>query len=312
MALPIDILVCKFDGSQHDSLEALHAHIRKFKIKRAAYYEEYYPRKDKFSGRTIRFKDVDQYFTQEFESKESLRKWLGANKESGKQWAAKWLVERKEKKDLVYAPSQVELESSFCPSMRYYDGLFGDYYELTTSMGYRPRFEPSKDVITANLSVSKVIIDTREQNPLNLPLPTIRQKLNCGDYGLVGPEDRHVYIERKEIGDFAGTLSPKGLVRFEKEIIRAVKSKSYLIMVVEDDIDTCLTFNELPYMRHTKASPSYIFHNLRTLLAKYPLNFQALFVSDRKEMSRVIIKLLGLGEKVKTIDLQYAYEKKLL
>jgi ERCC4-type nuclease len=143
-----------------------------------------------------------------------------------------------------------------------------------------------------------------------LPYKTISEKVNCGDYALQAPQDKKIYIERKSLNDFIGTLSVKNFERFEKEIQRAVETDSYLIMLVESKIEQALSFHNLFFAKkYVKVTPEHIFHNLRELLSKYPLNFQALFVDGRIEASQKIIKIFELGEQVKNADLQFYYEK---
>jgi len=74
-----------------------------------------------------------------------------------------------------------------------------------------------------------------------------------------------------------------------------------------------LSFDYLPHInRHTRIKPSHVFKNLRDLLQKYPLNFQAVFVEGRVEAQDKIIKIFELGDQAKRVDLQYSYEKGLL
>jgi len=72
--------------------------------------------------------------------------------------------------------------------------------------------EPKPEHLTA-------IVDTREQNPLNLePLKTITATLATGDYSLVGLESI-VNIERKGIGDLVSCVGAER-ERFEREVMR--------------------------------------------------------------------------------------------
>jgi hypothetical protein len=303
-------IICKVDNSIHASLDDMHNHLRRFRIKRADYYSEYYPRKDKLTGEPIPFKDYNQYFSQEFLNKNNLKKWIKQNPKEGEIWAKNWLLERKQEKNLEYAPSQVELKSLACPSMAYYDSI-GGYYNITSELGFKPRYTNQLLNFTALPQDVKIIVDTREQTPLKLPRECVSQKLDVGDYGLIEPHDKKIYIERKGLGDFIGTLS-QGLARFEKEIKRAEKSGSYLVMLVEDNINHALGFDYLPQTRWVKASPSHIFKNLRDLLTKYPLCFQVVFADGRIDAAQKMLKIFEMGEQVKSIDLQYALERDLL
>lgn len=50
-----------------------------------------------------------------------------------------------------------------------------------------------------------VVVDTREQNGYSFSCPTVRRKLNAGDYSVEGLEDR-VAVERKSLADFVSTV----------------------------------------------------------------------------------------------------------
>ena len=91
-------IVCQFDQSVHESLENLHAYIRRFKISQKVYYTTYFKRTDKLTGEPIPYKDREQYLNAEFASKVTLKKWLGQNREAGLDWAKNWLKKRKEEK----------------------------------------------------------------------------------------------------------------------------------------------------------------------------------------------------------------------
>lgn len=321
--------VCAFDQTQHANLQDLHAHIRRFKVSQKLYYETYWPRKDLLTGEIIPFKDIDRYFSQDFVSKVTLKKWLAKNPAEGMEWAKRWLVRRKLEKELIYAPSQVELRTLCCPSMPYYETLGateGGYYGITKRLGYVERYNLNPLVFNPLPSNFVIIQDSREQSPINLPRPVQVEALNVGDYALAAPYDVGVRIERKSLTDFCGTLSNRkvthkggckgtepiadsALQRFDRELARAEAANLYVVMMVESDINDVQRFNYLPQTRWIKASPEYVLHNLRTLLTKYPLTFQSLFVPGRIEMARVMVKVFELGKQIWATDLQHAYEE---
>ena len=85
-----------------------------------------------------------------------------------------------------------------------------------------------------------------------------------------------------------------------------------LIILVEDTLANALSFKYLPHIsKKIKVTPEYIFHNVRMLIQKYP-HIQFLFVNGRKESKRVIQKIFFSGCAYKKIDLQYAYDQKVL
>lgn len=321
-------VICHIDGSEHASVKDLHALLKSLRFKQADYYAKYHPRHDRATGEPIPYKDYKQYFSQEFADKESLKKWIHANPIEGKAWAIDWLRKRKKEKGLVYAPSQVELESLCCPSMRYYDWV-GGYYTICRELGFADRYasytvkSPAKAV---NWAGKCIICDTREQLPLDLTVKTVREGLNWGDYSLRADSQEWmglIRIERKSLADMIGTLSSKKVEhkristdspceRFERELIRAKEDGGYLIMMVEAPLEDALTFRDLPQIKHGKASSGHIFKNLRDLLVKYPLTWQVLFVRNRQDAATKLIRLFEMGDSVKKVDLEYANQKGLL
>ena len=299
------MIICKIDNSTHESVELLHKYLRKFHIKQSKYYEEYCPKKDLLTGEKIDFKDYNQYFNQDFKNKNNLKKWLKNNPDKGREWAVNWLIKRKEEKSLIYAPSYIELRSLFAPSMDYFNSI-GDYYSITKELGFLDRYNNDK-LKFKPFKNKTIIIDTREQNPITLSLPTINGTVAVGDYALQGKDDLGIYIERKSLQDFCGTLSG-GLERFDRELKKAQEAGLYIVMMVESNLSDSLSFSFLPQMKWTKAQPSFIFKNLRDLLNKYPLNFQVIFTEGRKDFANKMIKIFELGEQVKKVDLQYRIE----
>ena len=89
----------------------------------------------------------------------------------------------------------------------------------------------------------------------------------------------------------------------------------YLVVLVERNLNDCKSFNYLSEIKKKMATlrvtPEYIFHNVRELTQTYK-KLQFLFVEDRKEASRVAEKIFTSGCVFKDIDLQYAYDSKLL
>lgn len=317
-------LLCHLDQTTHASREDLHVYIRRFKLRQEDYYLTYHPRKDLADGRPIPFKTVDQYLSQDFVDKNSMNRWLKTGTPETATWLREWLHRRKCEKQLIYAPSQVELKTLSGPSMGHFEAL-GGYYEVCRDMGFATRFCNDTPLFTLLPSDATIICDTREQNPVNLAVPMERGTLNVGDYALKSPHDYGIRIERKSLSDFCGTLSdrpvrgkdgePTGqtpLNRFDAELTRAEKQGLYVVMVVEASLSDAQSFDHLPQTRWVRAKPAYILKNLRDLLVKYSLTFQALFVDGRIEMAQKLPKLFQLGHQVKSLDLQFLYERGLL
>lgn len=75
-----------------------------------------------------------------------------------------------------------------------------------------------------------VIRDTREQLPYDLsPFQMLRQKLDTGDYSVVGFEDQ-ICIERKSRDDFIGSIT-QGRDRFNEEMERMLSIPMRMILV---------------------------------------------------------------------------------
>lgn len=278
--------------------------MRKLGLKKEEYYKQYYDKKDLLTGEDIEFKNEEQYLNTDFNNKNNLKKWLKENPKKGREWAINWLKKRKEAKALVVAPCEVELRSLSCPSMEFFEKT-GGYENAYEAAGLEPRFEG--ELKFEKLGDVTIIQDSREQKPLDLPYKTIVQKLDVGDYGLEPKYDKKIYVERKGIGDMVGTLS-QGFDRFRRELIRAKESDSYLIMLVEKNINKALSFNFLYELKYAKVQPAHVFKNLRDLMKEF-LNFQVLFVGSREEAAKAIEIIFSAGESVKNVDLQYWYEQ---
>lgn len=300
-------VICHIDGSEHPDIASLHALLKRFRIKQEAYWHEFLPRRNRLTGDLIPYKDYDQYMTQEFATKHELKTWIKMRPDEAREWAIDWLKARKTEKNLVYAPSQAELRTLMCPSMPYYDSI-GGYYEITRALGYLDRYGAAPLTFAALPADATIICDSREQNPLKLAAPTVVAKVDAGDYALAAPYDQGIYIERKSLADFAGTMS-KGNARFRRELDRARTKGHYIVMLVESSITDAQGLNHLPQTRHVKASASFILKQMRDLLADYPLTLQVVFVDGRIEAAQKALRILMLGQQVKTVDLQDRYEK---
>ena len=309
-----DCIICE---KEFQSDRQLHAHLKAHKLRVAEYYQTHYARHDKHDGSIIKFKNKEQYLNSDFNSRITLKRWLKeASTEEAKEYCSGLLTNRKKKKNLIYAPTQVELRTILSPPVHYYNKLFGSYYELCESLGYQNRFHNPRKIIHGGIyndSSYSVYIDTREKKPLKFKnFQTEVKTLKFGDYALNSKEHTcNCYIERKAIGDFIGTLSG-GYDRFTREIERAQEAEAQLIVLVEESLSNCMGFNYLPHVyKKTRVTPDYIFHNVRKLIQTYP-HVQFLFVKNRAEASETIEKIFTCGCVYKNIDLQLAYDTKIL
>lgn len=282
------------------------------------YYQSQYPRHDKFDNSIIKFKSKEQYFSSDFNTRTNLKNWIkSAPREEAQKYCRNLLIERKKKKNLEYAPTQVELRTLLIPPIQCYNELFGDYYELCTELGFKTNYFNYDKIIAGSEikgSSNKIYIDTREKKPLNFKgVETEVRTLKFGDYAF-SDEDMSCkcYIERKSTSDFIGTLSG-GYDRFCREIERAEQANAGFVILVEETLSNCLGFNYLPqvYKKGTKVTPEYLFHNVRKLGQTYPF-IQFLFVKGMVKASETIQKIFTSGCAFKSVDLQLAYDTKKL
>lgn len=306
-------LECK---ESFDSLSGLHRHFKTHDLTPEIYYQKYYPRKDLFTNEFIKFKSLEHYLNHDFNTRTSFSSWLKAQpKEKAIEYCRETLHKYKELKQIKYSPTQIELKSTeLMPSMTTFCPLF-DYYDACKSLGYENRFNfPADSIKHSELTNHNyhIIIDTREQKPLDLNYRTQIGKLDFGDYGFSHPDlIGNIYIERKSLVDFIGTMS-SGYERFEKEIIRAKESNAYLFILVEETLGTALGFNFIPWLsKQIKATPAFIFHRVRELIQKYD-NIQFVFPGTRAKSVDLIKKLFfSVPPGVyKTIDVQYLIDSK--
>ena len=306
-------LTCKIDGAKFETEKELHRYLRKFKIRMAEYYQKYYPRRDLLTGELIKFKNKNYYFSNHFNSRVNMKKWLKeTSREEAKGFCVKIIEERKERRSLVYSPTQVEMRCTMMPPIHYYQELFGDFYSLCSELNLKPRFSkfPSEEIKEEIEEGYEIVVDTREQKPLIINYQTRREGLKFADYWL-DKEDNKCYVERKETKDFIGTFTG-GCDRFCRELERADEQNAYVVVVVENSLDNMMKFNYLKYVtKKVQVTPEYVMRNVRDIIQKHE-NVQFLFAKGRTEATRLTRKLFFSGTNYKDIDLQLAYELKLL
>ena len=309
-------VICKVDGKEFKDEKSLHLALRGYGLNKEKYYHTYYPRRDLLTGDIINFKSKDQYLNSDFNDKNNLKKWLKQQTiEKAQEYCRGLLVKRRNEKNLIYSPSQIELRTIMSPSIVFYNKIFDDYYELCSDIGLENKFI-HPNIITNQFknklnSKNTIYVDTREQNWLKFDIPFEIKTLPFGDY-TANNDNCNCYIERKSLSDFISTLSVKNFDRFKNEIEKAHVNNSYLIVIVEEKLSNALSFQYLPHIsKKIKATPEYIFHNVRQLIQEYS-NLQFLFVDGRTEMKNSIEAILASNCFYKKVDLQLAYDMKLL
>ena len=309
-------VICKVDGKEFKDEKSLHLALRGYGLNKEKYYHQYYPKKDLLTGETINFKTKEQYLNSDFNDKNNMKKWLKSQQlENSKEYCIDLLKKRKKDKNLIYSPCQIELRTIMSPSIVFYNKIFDDYYDVCSSLGLENKFIHPKNISNQfNFKLNKddtIYVDTREQNWLKFNIPFEIKTLPYGDY-TCSNDNCNCYIERKSLSDFISTLSVGNLERFKKEIEKARQNQSYLVVVIEEKLQSALSFQYLPHIsKKIKATPEFIFHNVRSLLQEYD-NLQFLFVDGREEMKRTIEAILASKCFYKRVDLQLAYDLKLL
>jgi DNA excision repair protein ERCC-4 len=301
---------CEKCSAEFENLKGLHLHIGKAHFTLQEYYHLYYPRFDLSTGSPISFKDYEDYFERDFNSKETFARWcLTEDFERVRDYIIQAFKNRCQKKNTNNIPSHLELKSLFLPS---WFGLISIF--------------KSKEVVTKNLSQDfqlkydyvstpsfseidpEILIDTREQFPL--PFPKFRKmKLSCGDYSTSGELYSDIFIERKSLPDLVSTLS-SGKERFNKEISRAKDLGYYLVVAIEDDFDNLMKLG--PQNSFTKiANGKFILFSIRKILQDFD-NIQFVFTGNRKESMRIIKRIFQMKEQVRKFDLEYLKDFEIL
>lgn len=309
-------VICKIDGKEFKDEKSLHFALKGYGLNKVKYYQTYYERRDFLTNELINFKTKEQYLSSDFNDKNNMKKWLKEQPiEKAQEYCKQLLIKRKETKNLIYSPTQVELRTIMAPSIIFYNKIFKDYYDICSSIGLENKYIHPK-LIGDNfknrlMQKDTIFVDTREQSWLKFDIPFEIKTLSFGDYACSN-DNCGCFIERKSLSDFISTLSVKNFDRFKNEIEKALKNNSYIIVMVEETLANALSFQYLPHIsKKIKATPEYIFHNVRELLQNYS-NLQFLFVDGRKEMTRIIEAIFASKCFYKKIDLQLAYDMKVL
>jgi hypothetical protein len=309
-------VICKVDGKEFKDEKSLHLALKGYGLNKVKYYQKYYERRDLLTNELINFKTKEQYLNSDFNDKNNMKKWLKNQPiQQAQDYCKELLIKRKQNKKLIYSPTQVELRTIMAPSIVFYNKIFEDYYSLCSSIGLENKFIHPKNISNQfkNKLTTKdtIYIDTREQSWLKFDVPFEIKTLSFGDYSCSN-DNCSCFIERKSLSDFISTLSIKNYDRFKNEIEKAKKNNAYVIVMVEESLTNALSFQYLPHIsKKIKATPEYIFHNVRELLQNYD-NLQFLFVDGRSEMTRLIESIFASKCFYKKIDIQLAYDIKIL
>ena len=276
---------------------------KQHKIKEASYYQKFYPKFDLLTKEIISFKSKETYFTTDFTHKNHLKTYLlQKSKEEGLNYLKSWLLKRKECKNLTFAPGEFEVRSFQFPSIKFFHSYYGpnSYEDLCSNIGLKVRYDYNITPLLEQ-NFKEIIIDTRETKPYKLDLPVKIETLNFADY-CPNPNLNNIWIERKEIGDFAGVMS-KQYDRFRREIQRAKDNKAYIVILIEAKYSDLLSINYLPQTKWIKATSEFLMKRARDLYLEFD-NFQMVAGGNRGECISLFKKILCL-KNIQTIDIQY-------
>ena len=131
-----------------------------------------------------------------------------------------------------------------------------------------------------------MLVDTREQNPLEFSHPYITEivktTLPVGDYSVQYADGFSplIFFERKSIEDLFSTLT-SGHERFKREIEKAKSLNIKLILIIEGHLSKILKGSS-----HSTVEGIKIFRILLSLWIKHNLSF--VLCKDREECSQFI------------------------
>lgn len=298
---------CKECNQEFLAEKSLHAHLKVHGYFVADYYCKHFPRKDLLTGELIQFRDKEEYLSSYFSRRENMMEWLSsASIEDAQRVSLEMLNLRIKKKKLSNGPTEAELFFANLPPISEYKKLFGSYTKACELAGVRPALVGKlPDEWTGNFSNKKIYADTREQNPLVFA-NSERLKLDVGDYSTSGEDFKNTFVDRKSFNDWCGTLVGDNLERFRREIKRCQTQNCFLWVVIECPIAAVYS---LARSSCHKPNISYVAHNMRILQGEFKNNLQFVFSGSRENSQVIIPKLLCIGDKLWSVDLQYFLEK---
>lgn len=305
-------MICKTCEKEFNTEKGLHLHIVKtHSTTLQEYYSQYFPRFDWQTKEPIKFSDTEDYFSRDFNSKENFANWcLSESSEIVHKYILEAFKRRVTKKNSKYIPSHLELKTLFLPSFIGLNKIFGsvkDFVGQLDKFGLETKFNYNAQLSFSNVE-PKILIDTREQNPLKFQGSEIL-KLSCGDYTTAAPLYSDVFVERKSLPDLVSTLS-SGIDRFKREINRAKALNYYIVVVVEDKFSNALAWS--PQTSFSKfVNGKYIFYRIREICNEFE-NVQFVFADNRQTAGQMIKRIFQLQDQVKTVDLEYLKDFKLI
>lgn len=296
------MFVCLINNQEFSSEKELHSFIRwTLKMKLADYYQKYYPRHDYLTKEPIPFIDKEHYFSTFFLSRTNLVNYF-KNHNIDINLIKEIMVARAKLKCFNFAPSSVECRTSILPTPILLKNKGADFNALCKELNLKCRYNYSAQLSLEYDTPLSIIIDTREQKPLEFSSGTAHtvSKLDFGDY-VSSSHYKKLFLERKSLVDFCGTMSA-GFERFKKEVERAANMNSYIITIIEEPLNH---LDNLP--EYVKGSSEFFKTRMKDLCQKYE-NLQFLFVKNRVEMAKIVEKLFRLNNLINEVDVQFYYD----
>lgn len=307
--------ICQICNKEFNSLKGLHSHISKSHTgwSISDYYHYHFPRKDLYTNEFIKFKNHTQYFEDNFNSRENFSAWLLDNYklEEAKKLCINNLLNRCARKNNYILPPQFDLKGLMIPTVGGWEKIFS-----TTSL--EAGMESLGITLNYNYNISNICTDnydyiiyqdSREQLPFLLDCNVQKVKLPVGDYTISEPYFSNIYIERKSLSDLVGTLTG-GYDRFINEIEKAKSIDAYLVVIVEDLYSELYHYNSINKFTK-KVNGQYILRKIREITSQYS-NIQFVAAGSRRNASDLCIKILKMKDLVKSIDLEYAKDNRLI
>lgn len=300
-------LNCKECGQQFDSRRSLHSHLKAHFNCMGEYYVKHFPKLDPLTKEQVPCLNYDQYIKQDFICYKNFKQWLQkCDQLKAKEYILKRANERFQEKNVKLSPPDLFYRLSDMADISDCKRLFGSYSSFLKEARISQYFSQQipQDFWSNDCTDLEILIDTREQQPLNFP-NSLESKLDFGDYTAGGERYSSTFVDRKAVGDFCSTFSG-GIERFRKEMDRCVEFGSYMFVVVESSVDRINSENK----RFVK-NMSYVWHNVKQLMLDYPENIQFIFAYSRKGARKIIPKILYYGKDLRNVDVQYFLEEKI-
>jgi len=298
---------CRECGKEFDSRRALHGHLKAHFDCMGDYYVKHYPKRDLLTGEQIPCLNYEQYINQDFTCHSNFKQWIQkTNNCNAKVYILNRALKKFQEKKAEASPPDLFYRLSDMAGIEDCIRLFGSYSEFLKEAGLEAWFNKRlpKDFWRDDCSELEILIDTREQQPLNF-LNSIESKLDFGDYTAGGEKYSKTFVDRKAVGDFCSTFSG-GIERFRREMDRCVEFGSYMFVVVESSVDAINEDNK-KFVKNI----SYVWHNVKQLMLDYPRNIQFIFAHSRKGAQKIIPRILSHGRDLWNVDLGYYLEQKI-